>query len=91
MDAEKYTRNVVLRCPVCGSEQFSYDPDDESSPVTCADCGHTTTREELIEDNGPTIESHVAEISERVVEDAAKDLNRSLRDAFRGNKNIRFE
>ena len=91
MDDEKYARKVVLRCPTCGSDQFAFDPDDESSLVKCADCGRETTREEIIEDNGPAIESQLTEIGDEVVADLAKDLNRSLNDAFRGNSSIRFK
>ncbi len=91
MDDSKYERRVTLLCPTCGSDQFAFDDDDESAPVTCSNCGRQTTREALIEENSENIESHVAEIGEEVVADAAKDLNKSLRDAFRGSKNIRLE
>jgi transcription initiation factor TFIIIB Brf1 subunit/transcription initiation factor TFIIB len=90
MDDGKYERRVTLRCTTCGSDQFSYDDDDESGPVTCADCGRVTTKDELIEDNGPNIDAHVAEMGEEVMADAARELNKALRDAFKGNKNIRF-
>lgn len=91
MDEAKYDRQITLICPVCGSDQFSYDDDDDSAPVTCADCGRQATRSELIDDNSEVIESHVAEIGEEVVADVAKELNKSLADAFRGNKHIRFK
>ena len=90
MDDEKYERQVALRCPTRGSDQFAFDGEDESALVTCTDCGRVTTQEELIEDNGPTIEAHVAEMGEEIVADAAKELTKVLGDAFRGNKNVRF-
>ena len=91
MDDEKYSRKVTLLCPTCGSDQFSVDGEDDSAPVTCAGCGRQTTREELIQANSENIEVQIAEVGEEVVADAAKELNKSLRDAFKGNKNIRFK
>jgi len=91
MDEEKYTRRVTLLCPTCGSDQFAFDDEDDSALVTCASCGRQTTREELISDNSENIQLHVADVGEAIVVDAAKELNESLRDAFKGSKNIRFK
>ena len=91
MDDAKYDRQITLLCPVCGSDQFSYDDEDDAAPVTCVDCGRETTRSQLIDDNSEVIESNVAEIGDEVVADVAKELNKSLADAFRGNKSIRFK
>jgi len=90
MDDEKYNRHVTLLCPTCGSDQFAFDDEDDAAPVTCANCGRQTTREELMSDNSERINHQFAEMGEEVVADSAKELNKSLRDAFKGNKNIRF-
>lgn len=91
MEESKYDREVALLCPVCGSSSFNFDENNETTPIICADCGYETTREDIIEANGEIIESHLAEIREEVLADVAKELNDSLRRAFRGNKNIRFK
>lgn len=91
MEEGKFDWQVALLCPVCGSNTFKFDEDDEAAPVRCADCGYETTREDLIEANGETIESHIAEMGEEILADVAKELNDSLRRAFRGNKYIRFK
>ncbi|MRS13265.1 MAG: hypothetical protein EG823_09420 [Actinobacteria bacterium] len=91
MDESKYDRQVTLLCPACGSDQFSFDDEEEDGPVKCVNCGRETTRDELIAENGETIEAHVAEVGEEVTADIAKELNKSLRDAFKGNKHIRFK
>ncbi len=91
MDEEKYERHLSLLCPTCGSDQFIFDDEDESAPVTCTTCGRKTTRDELISDNSENIELHNADMGREVMADAAKELNKTLRHAFRGNKNVRFK
>jgi predicted nucleic acid-binding Zn-ribbon protein len=91
MDDSKYDRELTLLCPTCGSSQFAYDNEDESGPITCADCARESTRDQLILDNQERIDLQLKEIGEEVVADAAKELNKSLKDAFRGNKSIRFK
>ncbi|MHB1416290.1 MAG: ECs_2282 family putative zinc-binding protein [Chloroflexota bacterium] len=91
MDEDKYGRSVTLLCSTCGSDQFAFDDESDSAAVTCANCGRQTTRDELIRENSENIELHVADIGEEATADSAKKLNKSLRDAFKGNKNIRFK
>lgn len=91
MNDSDYDRELTLLCPTCGSGQFIYDEEDESKPVTCADCGRETTRDALIRENQERIDLQVEEIGQELLEDAAKELNKSLRDAFKGNKNVRFK
>lgn len=91
MDAGKYNRRVSMLCPTCGSDQFSCNDEEEESDVTCANCGRVMTREELIRENSENIDLQVADMSEQISRDAAKELNQSLKRAFRGNKNIRFK
>lgn len=91
MDDGKYDRQVKLLCPTCGSDQFSFDDEDEDGPVKCANCGREMSRDDLIRENTENIEAHVAEIGEEVTADIAKELNKSLRDAFKGSKHIRFK
>lgn len=87
----KYDRKLTLLCPTCGSSQFSYDEDDESGPVICVDCKRETTRDDLIRDNQERIDFEVEEIGKEAVADMTKELNKSLKKAFGGNKNIRFK
>ena len=91
MDSDKYSRQVNLVCPACGSDQFSFDEEVEDAPVTCANCSRQMTREELVSENSESTDAHASEIGEHVTKDLANELRKSLRDAFRGNKNIRFK
>jgi len=90
MNEDKYSWSVTLFCSTCGSDQFAFDDESDSAPVTCADSGRQTTRDELIRESSENIELHAADIGEQATANLAKDLNKSLRDASKSNKNIRF-
>lgn len=87
MDESKYTRTVALRCPTCAGTAFSSS--DESPVVSCSSCGLEITREELQRANSENINAHLDEIGKEAVADLTKKLNKSLADAFRGNKFIK--
>jgi len=87
MDAEKYNRSLSLLCPTCGSDQFSQGEESPSQLVTCARCGLSITRDDLIRANGEHINEHVNEMGKDVVEDFRKELAK----AFRGSKFIKLK
>ncbi|MGB4441675.1 MAG: hypothetical protein WBJ62_05565 [Coriobacteriia bacterium] len=91
MDDEKYKRSVKLLCPTCGEDQFSFEDESDVAPVTCVNCGRQMSRDDLIRENSELVEHNVAEMTQEVVADFSKALNKSLRAAFKGNKNIRFK
>jgi uncharacterized Zn finger protein (UPF0148 family) len=90
---DKLSRQVTLVCPSCGCSQFSHadEGEEDGSIVTCAQCGRRLTRDELLRENSENVEAHAAEMAQEAISDAVKQFNKSLRDAFRGNKNIRFK
>ncbi len=93
MDANKYNRDIVLRCPTCGCDQFQHEqgPNEAIQVVACASCGRKITKDDLLRENSENISEHARELGEEVVKDAAKELKESLKRAFRGNKNIRIQ
>lgn len=90
MNPDKYNRQVRLICPTCGGDQFETRDDIEESTtvVKCISCDRELTKDELIRENGENIDAHISEMNDQIIEDAAKELRKSLKDAFRGNKNI---
>jgi len=90
MDPDKYTRQVTLVCPTCGGDLFETGDDVEESTaiVKCAPCDREFTKDELIRENSENIDEHISEMGRQVTEDAAEELKKSLKRAFRGNKNI---
>lgn len=90
MDSSKYTRMIEMQCPTCAGSHFSFegDSEDELAIVTCAACGRRMTRAELRESNSENIEAHAKEIGKQAAQDIADELRKTLKNAFKGSKNI---
>jgi NMD protein affecting ribosome stability and mRNA decay len=92
MDTEKYNRSVSLLCPTCGSDQFEFEGGDEVvESARCTGCGREFKKNELIEENSENISEHVKEMGQEFTHDTAKEMRKTLKKAFRGNKHIKFK
>lgn len=89
LNPEKYNRNIILLCPVCGNTEMEHS--DESETVKCIGCGKELTKDELAQENGAAIESHMDEIKNELKKDIQKQFNDMIKHAFKGNKNIRIK
>lgn len=92
MDTEKYNRTLSLRCPTCGGDQFEFEHglDETVELAICASCGRTLTKDELIRENSELIDAQVEEIGDVMVKDAAAEMRKTLKNAFRGSKSIKI-
>ena len=92
MDAERYNRTLSLRCPTCAGDQFEFEHgvDETIELAKCAMCGRTLTKDELIRENSELVEAQTHEMGEEIVKDAAAQMRKALKNAFRGSKNIKF-
>ncbi|HDW0921670.1 TPA: hypothetical protein RK080_005116, partial [Escherichia coli] len=59
--------------------------------VRCVGCGKEFTNDDLIQENGVSIDAHVDEIKEELTKDIQKQFNDMLKKAFKGSKNIRIK
>lgn len=93
MSFENLNRTVTLLCPDCGSNQFAFDGDDTSdaSTVKCSGCGRESTKADLIAANRDRIDAEVKKIGEEATEEVARQLKKSLQDAFRGSTTIKVK
>lgn len=93
MNFDKYERNVPLYCPTCGSTQFEYDKTLENShaKVHCISCDREMAEDELIHENAENIDEHMKEIGRQAEDDIAKKMKKSLKKAFKSNKNIKVK
>ncbi|MEK9496001.1 hypothetical protein V2H77_05970 [Photorhabdus sp. P32] len=89
LNPEKYNRNITLLCPVCGNTEMEHS--EEFEIVKCVGCGKELTKDELIQENGLSIDDHVDEIKKELTKDIQKQFNNMLKQAFKGNKNIRIK
>ena len=89
MDTSKYNRMIEAQFPTCAGTHFSFEgSEDDSAMVTCASCGRRMTRAELRQENNENVEAHVKEIGKQATQDIADELRKTLKDAFKGSKNI---
>ena len=90
MDPDKYSRQAGLVCPTCGGNQFETKDNVEETMaiIKCISCDREFTKDDLIRENGENINEHISEIGRQATKDAAEELKKSLKEAFRGNKNI---
>lgn len=91
MDTEKYGRSISLNCPTCGNTQFVGSGDNSAEPIACSSCGRTLTTDELIHENSENIAEHIDEMKEQVIKDISKHFKETLKNAFKGSKNIRIK
>ena len=87
MSKDNYTRSVSLHCPDCGKGDFEHDDEIEDGPIRCTSCDRIFNRTELIEANQRQIDSSIEEMGDEVV----RDLEASLRNAFKGSKGFSFK
>lgn len=79
-----YSRNIALRCVVCGdSESFTHN--DDESYFMCNRCGreYFGGKDELINLNEPFIEAEMEEIKAEVTKDIENEINKTLKSIFK--------
>lgn len=77
-----YGRNIPLRCPRCGNDQFSTNSDYHGDPFDapdeivyqCSDCKSFYSKAEIFEENQALIDSYVEAMQKEVVQDITKDF-----------------
>lgn len=93
MNPDKYTRQVSLACPTCGSSHFSYEQgvDEAIEMMKCASCERQFTKDELLRENGENIDEHLHEIAKEATEDLAKEFRDMLKKSFGNSKYIKIK
>lgn len=74
-------RQVTMNCPVCGSEEFTYDDCNVSDDalITCKECSNTLTRGELIELNQEKIENEIEDVTDELVKKLQKEISKMFK------------
>lgn len=93
MKPDKYEGQLTMMCPTCGGTLFEIgdDIDESTSIVKCISCGRELMKNKLIRENGENIDVHISEMNDQIIEDAAKELRKSLKGTCRGNNFIKFK
>ena len=79
-----YSRNIKLRCVVCGDTE-SFKVDDRNHTIICERCGreYPGGRDELVELNQQLIDEEVEDIKAEVVKDVQKEFNKMFKSIFK--------
>lgn len=90
MSFDKRSRTITLQCPTCGGSAFKSET-NENPEVKCIGCERVIRRDELIQENSETIQEHLDKMKRDIVKDAADQMRKTLKNAFKGNKNIKLK
>lgn len=93
MNLDKLNRSITLLCPTCGNTGMESleGPHDVSHLFKCNNCGLEITKDELINSNQENISLHVEEIKVEATKEMQSDLNKMLKNAFKGSKFIKVK
>lgn len=88
---DNYQKSIQLRCATCGGESFNFNED--KSYVKCNLCNreYLGGYNELVEFNQENINENVESMKSEVRDDLHKELSDMFKNAFKGNKNIKFK
>lgn len=86
-----YDKKIQLRCIACGDTDFKFN--DDKTSIKCNRCGkeYLGGYDELVELNQENINQELEENRGEIVKDLKKDITKMFKDAFKGNKNIKFK
>ncbi len=87
-----YQRNISLRCDVCGCDD-KFESNEDNSYMKCCGCGkeYHGGKDELKELNSAFISEHIEDMKLKAIPDIEKDLIKSIKASFKGNKFIKFK
>lgn len=87
-----YNKTIQLRCVTCGDDS-SFDFNEDKTYVKCTRCNreYFGGYDELVELNQEAINNEIEEVKKEVFEDLKADVNKMFKDAFKGNKCIKFK
>lgn len=93
MNDKRLERDISMLCPTCGNTQFEFESSipEAVEEVKCASCGRIMSKHELLRENSENIEEHAKDMGKAIGRSIANDMKKSLKRAFRGNKNFRIK
>lgn len=79
-----YSRDIKLRCVVCGDTE-SFKVDDNDQTIICERCGreYPGGKDELIELNQQLIDEEVENVKTEVTKDVQKEFEKMIKSMFK--------
>ena len=80
----EYSRSLSLLCPTCAGAEFEFDAQENEATriYSCQGCGLKFSHDEIMISNSARIGAEVEQIKSEVL----GDVQKKLRDAFKGMK-----
>lgn len=87
-----YERSVKLRCITCG-DNSSFEFNEDKTYIKCIRCGreYFGGYNELVGVNQKAIDDELETVKKEVFDDLKADINKTFKNAFKGNKYIKFK
>ncbi|TCN72053.1 hypothetical protein [Acetobacteroides hydrogenigenes] len=88
---DTYNKSIQLQCITCGDTNFEFNED--KSWIKCNRCGkeYLGGYNELVELNQENINQELEATKEQIAKDLKEDITKMFKDAFKGNRNIKFK
>ncbi|MGY6297974.1 ECs_2282 family putative zinc-binding protein [Vibrio parahaemolyticus] len=90
MKLNNLDRQISMLCPTCGCKDFTFDEHDENGLVICAQCERQLARADLVAENSELIAENQNEIAKEAQKQIEAEMKKMLKNAFKGNKNIKI-
>lgn len=87
MKLNNLDRQISMLCPTCGCKDFNFDEHDENGLVTCTQCERQLTRADIVAENSELINEIAKKEAQKQIE---AEMKKMLKNAFKGNKNIKI-
>lgn len=88
---KEYKKSVTLKCATCGDTNFEFN--ENKTWLKCKRCEreYNGGYDELVNLNQAEIGEELEKTKKEVTADLKKDFEKMLKDAFKGNKNLKFK
>ena len=82
----EYGGSVSLICKSCGSKNITVSKNKSHAKCDACQCEYAGGYDELVRLNQPRINAGIEKMKKEIVKDARADIEKMMKDAFKGNK-----
>ena len=83
---KKYEGSITLICVGCGSKDIAFREDNSHAKCKACQREYAGGYDELVRLNQPRINTGIEKMTKEILNDAQKDIEMMMKDAFKGFK-----